>query len=411
MNHWRVMVALRLFGTASGNRLMSFVGILSISGLTVAVAVLLTVLSVVNGFERELRERVLAVLPHGTVMSRGTSVDWSAEARKFREHPDVLGAAPVVEGAGLLVRDGELTGVTFKGIDTLQEAQVSILPRFVSDGALEALAATRYGVLLGEGLADKLQIKTGDKVALVLPNVSFSLAGPVVTTKRLLVTGTFKTGADMDNSYIYLNIDDARKLKRQKDIDGIVIKVRDLFEVHTVLYDLVSDADSRELYGVSWMRQNGNLYDAIGTQKATLFLLLLILVAVATFNVVSNLVMTVDGNRGEIAILKTMGASPLDLSVIFMIHGVLVGAIGLMLGLGFGALLTVSLSWIYTTLSNVFSLELMNEYFVHYLPTEIQALDVLLITMVCLVISLLATLYPAWRAAMANPVEALQYDV
>lgn len=409
LSDWRWLVALRLFGTASANQLMSFVGVLSIGGLAVAVAVLLSVLSVVNGFEKELEERVLAVLPHGTIYSRQGLEDWRALQQDILAHPDVIGAAPVVEGSGLIVADGNMMGVAFRGIDVTQEGSVSILPDFVESDGLAALADTRYGALIGRELADELGVSTGDKISLVLPDVQMSLAGPVITTKRVQVVGLFQVGADLDRSHVFLNLHDARKLKRQAEIDGIVIRTNDLFQVPRVIQEIVNR--NYTLFGISWMRQNGNLYDAIGTQKATLFLLLMLLVMVAMFNVVSNLVMTVDDNRSEIAILRTMGATPGDLRVVFMVHGMVVGVVGLVLGLLLGLLLTWSLAQLYETVSAVFELNLMKEYFIRYLPVDVQMRDVAMISVASLLVSLLATLYPAGRAATANPVEALQYDV
>ncbi len=406
---WRWLVALRLFGTASANQLMSFVGVLSIGGLAIAVAVLLSVLSVVNGFEKELRERVLAVLPHATIYSRDGFGDWQTLQQDILAHPEVMGAAPVVEGTGLVVSDGVMTGVAFRGIDVEQEGTVSILPDFVDSGALDTLAKTRYGAIVGYELAQDLGVSPGDKISLVLPDVQMSLAGPVITTKRIRVVGLFRVGADMDRSHIFLNLEDAKKLKRQSDIDGIVIRVDDMFQVHRIIQDIV--IQDYTIYGASWMRQNGNLYDAIGTQKATLFLLLMLLVMVAMFNVVSNLVMTVDDNRSEIAILRTMGGTPLDLRVVFMVHGMVVGIVGLVLGLFLGLALTWSLAQLYELVSRAFELNLMQEYFIRYLPVEVQLGDILMISVASLVVSLLATIYPAGRAAGANPVEALQYDV
>ncbi len=388
---------------------MSFIGVLSIGGLAVAVAVLLTVLSVVNGFEKELRERVLAVLPHATIYSRQGITDWPALRAQLMTHPDVTGAAPIVEGSALAVSNGQLTGVAFRGIDTELEGTVSILPAFVPTATFETLAATKFGVLLGAELAAELGVTAGDSLTLVLPDVRLSFAGPVVTTKRMLVVGTFQVDADIDKSHLFMNFEDARRLKRQTEVDGVVIRVNDLFEVPRIVQEAIRHDFS--LYGVSWMRQNGNLYDAIGTQKATLFLLLMLLVAVAMFNVVSNLVMTVDENRSEIAILRTMGATAGDLKVIFLLHGLVVGFFGLLLGLLLGFLMTFGLSAGYELIATSFQVNLMQEYFIRYLPTEILLDDVLMISAASLSVSVLATLYPASRAANANPVEALQYDV
>lgn len=403
-------MAFRMLGTSSSHRLMSFTGLLSIGGLSLAVAVLLTVLSVVNGFERELRERVLAVLPHATIYSHTGFVNgWQTERQSLLIHPDVIGVAPVVEGSAMLVTGGQLKGVAFRGIDPAIEPTVSILPQHIESGELSALGEVKFGVMLGAEVAEALNVSVGDQISMVLPDVSYSLAGPVLSTRRLQIVAIFRVGADMDGHHVYLHLSDAMLLKRQTAVDGLVLKVDDLFDVHRVIHELALNDPDR--YGISWMRQNGNLYDAIGTQKATLFLLLMILIGVAAFNVVSNLVMTVDDNRSEIAILRTMGASPGDLRLIFMAHGLLVCIVGLIVGLIIGFLLTNSLSGLYAFITSAFELNLMQQYFIRYLPTEILWMDVLVICLVSLLISLVATLYPATRAARANPVEALQYEV
>ena len=389
---------------------MSFIGLLSIVGLTLAVAVLVTVLSVVNGFERELRERILGVLPHGTIYSRHGFADWQREMKAFRAHPDVTGVAPLIEGTGLLVNAGKLHGVQFRGIDTRLEADVSILPGLMTSGDFDSLADRKFGVVIGAELAVMLDIGLGDTVSLVLPQVRYSLGGPVLTTRQLTVTGLFRVGADLDKSQVLLSLDDAMKLKRQSHIDGLVLRLDDMFDAPRVLHEIVLEHDNQDLFGVSWMRQNGSLYDAIGTQKATLFLLLMILVAVAAFNVVSNLVMTVDDNKGEIAILKTMGASTSDMRLIFILHGMMVCVTGLAMGLLLGLLLTACLESFYAGVSEFFGLNLMSEYFIRYLPVEVQVEDILMIIGVSLFICLLATIYPATRAANANPVEVLAHE-
>lgn len=411
LNDWRIMMALRLFGTVSGNRLMSFVGFLSVAGLTLAVAVLVVVLSVVNGFEKELKERVLGVLPHGTLYTRSVRFDWQTERQRVLQHSEIVGAAPVVEGAGLVVSGGELVGIQFRGIDTSLEHTVSILPRYLVDGVLSSLAEPGFRTIVGSELADALDIGTGDSVTLVLPEVRPTLAGPVMTTRRLQVAGVFNVGADLDKNVMLLNLDDAKKLKRRTAVDGLVIRTIDLFQAPRILHELMLSSDNDNLFGVSWMRQHGNLYDAIQTQKATMFFLLLILVAVAAFNIVSNLVMTVDDSRSEIAILKTMGASPADLRLVFVCHGLTVCVTGLVLGMIAGSLITLSLGPLYSSLSDWLGLNLMSEYFIRYLPIEIRASDLVAIGLSSLMVCSIATIFPASRAARANPVEVLAHEV
>ncbi len=449
---WRVGIAMRLLGSAADSRLISFTGVLSIGGLVLAVAVLVTVLSVMNGFDRELRERVLGVLPQGTIYMQddsqtnaqttpqadpqtdqgrqetppsphATAPDqgnnppntspktWHHLIAEFLEHPDVIGAAPVVEGTGLILHQRDLVGVNFRGVEPEYERTVSILPQFFIAGALADLASVPFGVVMGEELATQLGVDIGSKITLVLPRVSYTLAGPSFTTRSLTLVGLFRVGADIDQHQLLVHLPVAMRLKRQQSIDGIVIRSADLFETHRVMQELILSASHKNLYAVSWMRRYGNLYDAIQTQKTTLFLLLIILVAVAAFNVVSNLVLTVDDNRPGIAILRTLGASSSDLRLIFLIHGLAVGVIGILLGVLIGVLLTLSLSSIYVAVSELFSLNLMSEYFVRHLPTEIMFSDIGYISAVSLVICLLATLYPASRAAAAIPVRILQHEI
>ena len=424
---WRLAVALRLLFSARvsirNSRLISFTGLISIGGLVLAVAVLVTVLSVMNGFERELRERVLNVLPQGTLyiqqdipqdaarLSGDSSTDWRGLVAEFLTHPEVTGAAPLVEGKGLIVHAGELVGVNFRGLVPEYEQTVSILHQFFVSGSMQALASHPFGVVMGEELAHRLGVELGNKITLVLPQVNYTLAGPSFTTKSLHLVGVFRVGADLDKHQIFVQLPAAMRLKRQTDIDGIVIQSTDLFNVHSIMQELVVASSHKYLYPVSWMRHYGNLYEAIQTQKSTLFLLLIILVAVAAFNLVSNLMLTLDDNRANIAILRTLGAAPAEIQLIFLLHGLAVGLIGVLLGVLIGLLLSLSLGYIYTYLSELFSLNLMSEYFIRYLPTDIIWGDILYISGLSLMICLIATIYPAAKAAAVAPVKALQHAI
>lgn len=411
MKAWQWMVAFRYSRSSAADQLVSFMSLVSIFGLVLGVAILVIVLSVMNGFERELRVRVLGVLPHGVVFSERGFDDWDAVAEKLLLHPEVIAVAPYAEGSGLVVANREVSGIRFYGIDPAREPDVSILGNFLLEGDMSSLSPGSFKALIGSTLAGMLNVGVGDRVTLVLPDAQLTLAGPLPRTRRFEISGIFEVGADADKNQVLLNITDANRLRRVHGIDALRIRVDDLFEAPRVLSEVLSTLDSREVFASSWARRYGNLYDAIQVQKSTMFLLLLILVAVAAFNVVSNLVMTVDDKRGDIAILRTIGASPGSILSVFIMHGALVGAIGVATGLLVGVLVTSSLSDIYVFVDGALGLGLMDEYFVHYLPTEILVSDIVTIGIVSMVICLIATLYPALKAARSRPVEALQYDI
>ncbi|MCB1691894.1 MAG: lipoprotein-releasing ABC transporter permease subunit [Pseudomonadales bacterium] len=407
---WRWMIARRYTSAGAADRLLSFMSLLSISGLVLGVAVLVVVLSVMNGFERELRTRVLGVLAHAVIFDERGFEDWTVAAALIDSHPDVEAVAPFSEGSGLVVVNDKVSGVVWNGIDPALESRVSILGHYVVSGALDSLTRGSYRAAIGTTLAARLGVVVGDKVTLVLPDTQLTLAGPIPRTRRFEIAALFNVGADVDKGQLLMNIEDADRLRRIKHVDGIRLRLDDLFKAPEVVRDILSLPEASNWYGSTWMRRYGNLYDAIQLQKSTMFLLLLMLVAVAAFNVVSNLVMTVNDKRGDIAILRTLGASPGSIMRIFIMHGVLVGAVGVVIGIMVGVVVSLYLGPIYTAVDNVLGLGLMDEYFIHYLPSRLLAGDVVVVGVVSLVICLLSTIYPAWKAATSHPVEALQYD-
>ncbi len=407
---WHLFVASRYSVSGTTDHLVSFMSLISITGLVLGVAVLVLVLSVMNGFEEELRRRVLGVVPHGVIYSRESAVNWDLARRRFEDHAEVEAVAPLIEGNGLILANGELAGVNFTGIDPQLEPGVSIVQNYFLSGGLASLVDGGYRVLLGQPLASILNVDVGDKITLVLPDLRLGLAGPMPTMKRLTVAGLFKVGSDLDKSQLYLHIRDAQKIKRQQDIDGLRIRVSDLFQAPRILHELILKSDDEPLYAFSWMRRHGNLYDAIQMQKTTMFLLLLMLVAVAAFNVVSNLMMTVQDKRSDIAILRTMGASHGSIRRIFIFHGCFVGIVGITIGILIGSLLAFWLGDIYRFVDEGLGLGLMDEYFIQYLPTRILASDLVVVAVLSFLICFLATIYPASRAAASNPIEALQYE-
>ncbi|MCZ6502836.1 MAG: lipoprotein-releasing ABC transporter permease subunit [Gammaproteobacteria bacterium] len=407
---WRLQVAIRYSVSSTSDHLVSFMSLISIFGLVLGVAVLVIVLSVMNGFEQELRERVLGVVPHGVVYSHVPGTDWQLLMQRWEAHANIEAVAPLVEGSGLALANGELVGVSFTGIDPALESGVSIVQNHFVAGTLDGLTKGSFNVVLGQPLAARLNVDVGDKVTLVLPDLNIGIAGPMPTVKRFSVSGLFKVGSDLDKSQLYMHIKDAMKIQRQKEIDGVRVRVDDLFAAPEILHELVLTTGDRELYASSWMRRHGNLYDAIQMQKTTMFLLLLMLVAVAAFNVVSNLMMTVQDKYPDIAILRTIGASPGSIRAIFIMHGCFVGIAGITIGIVLGTILANWLGDIYGFLDESFGLGIMDEYFIQYLPTRVLASDIVVVATVSFVICVVATIYPASRAAAANPVETLQYE-
>lgn len=410
MTHWPGLTALRYSKSRSGDGLVSSMTAISVSGLILGVAVLVLVLSIMNGFERELRERVLGVLAHGVLSSYQPLENWAVTAAQIEQHPEVIGTAPIQEGNALVVANGVVEGIQLAGISPAFEVKVSKIPDYMIDGEFSSLASGQFRLLLGHSLAQKLGVLVGDRITLVLPEAQMTMAGPQPRMRRFEVGGVFRVGSDVDKTQIYIHIDDALKLSRKRGVSSIRIAVDDLFEAPRVIREIAASLPQQDWFGSSWLRQHGNLYDAIQTQKTTLFLLLLMLVAVAAFNIVSNLILIVNEKRTDIAILRTMGASGRDILQIFLYQGLLIGAGGIIIGLIIGGITAAYVTSLYQWIDQSLGLGLMDEYFIHYLPSQILASDLVLIGFVSLFICFLATLYPAYVAGKTLPAEALRYE-
>lgn len=381
-------------------------------GLILGVAVLIVVLSVMNGFDRELKERVLGVLPHGAVVSRTPMKNWQQIRQQLEKHSQIIASAPFINGSALLMSQQKIQGVSFTGVEPALESKVSIIDEFFIAGSLQELNRTRFGLVMGQALADKLKLSLGDQVTMVLPQATLTLVGPVPRLKRFTLAGIFRTGADIDRTLVLIHLRDAtRILKLPEGAQGIRVLVQDLFTVGKVLRELLPDLPGENLFVQSWMHSiHGNLYQAIRMQKSTMFLLLMLVVAVAVFNVVSSLVMMVTDKQGDIAILRTMGASAADIMGIFQVYGTMIGLIGVLLGATLGALFSWWISDIYLWIEGVLQLNIMSEYFIDYLPSQFLLADLLTVCGATLLICSGATLFPAIKAARANPAEALRYE-
>ena len=388
---------------------LSFIGLVAVGGLALSVAVLVVVVSVINGFERELEQRVFGVLPHVTVFGRSPLTADGADLELLRAVPGVVGAAPFVQGAGLAAVTDRVAGVLILGIDPDLHGAVSTFARHV-DGPL-GLEAGAYGVVLGAGVAARLRVGVGDAITLVLPAATVTPAGIFPRQKKFRVTGLLRSQSEVDARAAYVHVADAAKLFRLGGrVHGYQLRAGDLFEADAIGASVVARLGRDRVVAQAWTRSHGNLYRAIGVQKSTMFILLSFLVAVAAFNLVSTLVMVVNQRSGDVAILRTLGGSGGTVVGAFVLLGLLLGGAGIALGAALGTGLAVLLPGLYAAVSGALDLDLMNQYFVNYLPVEVRPSDLTGIVLTALGLCLLSTLYPAWRAAALAPSRVLAHE-
>ncbi|NLW04567.1 MAG: lipoprotein-releasing ABC transporter permease subunit [Pseudomonadaceae bacterium] len=408
-----LLIGLRYTRAKRRNHFISFISLTSMLGMMLGVAVLILVLSVMNGFDRELRERILGMVPHLAIKNYQDFSNWQAVAKELGEHPEVIGVAPFVNGQGMLIHEGYNRGTLVAGILPEYENQVSIVGQHLQAGiTLDALQPGEYGILLGDLLARFLRVGTGDKVTLLLPEASITPAGVFPRLKRFTVLGTFKVGAELDGNLAYVHLHDMQTLMRlDNNIEGLRLQLDDLFQASRLTRELVNKL-GYPYRGSDWTQSQGNLFQAIQMEKRMIGLLLMIIVAVAAFNIVSTLVMMVTDKQADIAILRTLGASPGTIMRIFMVQGLTIGVVGTLVGVALGILLALNVSDLVLWLEGLLGIQFLdaNVYFINYLPSELRWDDVRFITISALVLSLLSTLYPAWRASKIQPADALRYD-
>ncbi|UYM16664.1 lipoprotein-releasing ABC transporter permease subunit [Endozoicomonas euniceicola] len=406
-------IGLRYTRAKRRNHFISFISLMSMIGLTLGVCVLIIVMSVMNGFDRELRTRILGMVPHAsiTAVSGGMS-EWQEMLERAVEFNGVEAAAPFIDGQGMLANGSSVRGTMVYGIDPEYEKQVSIINNHMVQGSLDDLKPGEFGIVLGELSAQYLGVTLGDKVTMVLPEANVNLAGVFPRMRRFTVVGLFSVGADLDGSLSYIHIQDAaRFLRVPEGVEGIRLKMHDLFRAPAIAWDLAMTLPGR-YFVQDWTRTQGRLFQAIQMEKTMVGLLLTLIVAVAAFNIVSTLVMVVTDKQSDIAILRTLGASPRTIMGIFMVQGSLIGIIGTVLGVVLGVIAALNVAGIVSTIEQVLSIRFLSPdvYFISYLPSELQWQDVAVISVAGLLMSFLATLYPAWRASKTQPAEALRYD-
>ena len=402
-------IALRYSSARDG--FLSFVTLIAGAGLALGTAVLVLVLSVMNGFDRELRERVLGSLPHAIIVAPGGLRDWEAVAALAAEDARVTAVAPLTRGAALLAASGRVEAIQLTGVEPGAEARVSIVPDRMIAGDFAALQAGRFGVVLGAELAAVLGVAEGDVVTLVMPDPRITFAGAFPRQKRLRVVGRFELDTELDESGAYVHLADARRLLRVPETaEGVRLRVDDLFATEDIVRGLLAQMRDQDVRGYDWRGSHGNLYAAIGLQKRIMFVLLSLLVAVAAFNVVSMLTMVVRNRRGDIAILRTLGLAPRALVAIFLDQGLLIAAAGIATGLAVGALAAQGLPHVVGVLENQLERDLLAEYFVRELPVMVRAGDLALVGLVAFAIALATTWWPARRALGVEPAEELRHE-
>lgn len=410
-----VFIGTRYTRAKRRSHFVSFISLTSMIGLALGVLVMIVVLSVMNGFDREMRTRILGMVPQATVESYQPIDDWRALAEKVKAHEHVTAVAPFTQMQGMLSANGAVQTVMVDAVDPLEEAKVSIIPDFFKQGSLAELKAGGFGIVIGQLAAQKLGVGIGDKVTLILPEVAVTPAGVFPRMKRFTVVGTFRVGAgEVDGGLSLIHLEDAARLQRWKtnQVQGLRLKLDDLFQAPRVAWEIARTLTDNDFYARDWTRSHGNLYQAIRMEKTMIGLLLLLIVAVAAFNIISTLVMVVTDKKSDIAILRTLGATPGQIMATFMVQGTVIGVIGTLVGgvLGVVAALNVS-AWI-SALEKLLGHQFLasDVYFIDYLPSQLMLDDVVLVCGAALVLSFFATLYPAWRAARTQPAEALRYE-
>lgn len=409
-----VFIGTRYTRAKRRNHYISFISLTSMIGLALGVLAMIVVLSVMNGFQKEMRARILGMVPHAVLQQTSGPLDnWQHVADVAKQNPKIVGAVPYTEVDGMLSYKGMMQPIEVDGVDPALETQVSIIGQHMVRGSLDDLKATEFGVVIGEITARRFHVNVGDSLLLIVPEPSTAPGGITPRMQRLNVVGIFKVGAELDSTLALIHVDDAASLMRWQpgQVQSVRIAVKDLFQAPDV-----SAAIARQLgdgyRSVDWTHTQGSLFSAMKMEKTMIGLLLLLIVAVAAFNIIATLIMVVADKRADIAILRTLGATPKQIMAIFMVQGTVIGLIGTVIGCVLGVLAAYNVTAIVSTLERVAGTHVFNSdiYFINYLPSDPQISDIVLICVAALSMSFLATLYPAWRAASTQPAESLRYE-
>jgi lipoprotein-releasing system permease protein len=407
-------IGLRYTRAKRRTQFISFITLTSVLGIALGVTALIAVLSVMNGFEAELRERILGMTAHTTISGPyGQLDDWQSLAERTKSLPHVQGAAPFIQGQVMVNADRQVSGSLIQGILPELESNVSEVSNHMVVGRLSDLKSGEFGIVLGAELASHLGVMLGDKITIITPQVNSTPAGILPRLKRFTVIGMFKVGMfEYDRNMAMIHIDDAGKLFRiEPAVSGLRLKLDDLFNAPVIAQNM-ADALGDEYRLSDWTKAHSNFFRAVQTEKRVMFIILLLIVAVAAFNIVSTLVMVVTDKRGDIAILKTQGLSNIAVMGIFIVLGCVIGSVGTLIGMLGGVALALNVETIVPAIEKAFGVQFLaaDVYYISEVPSKLIWSDVYWITGMAFLLSLLATLYPAWQAARINPAEVLRYE-
>lgn len=407
-------IGLRYTRARRRNHFISFISATSMLGIALGIIALIVVLSVMNGFHKEIHQRILAMTSHATLSDPyGGLADWQSMLEQIRNRPHVVGVAPFVELQGMLASGTQVSGALIRGIDPIAEDEVAELRRHMVEGSVDSLSEGAFHIILGQDLADYLGLRPGDKVTLVTPEVSATPIGVMPRLKRFTVSGTFAVGmADYDRNAAFIHLaDGARLLNLGTAVSGIRIKFDDIWQAPRL-----ARAIAYELGGVyrlvDWTQIHRNFFNALALEKRMMGIILSLIVAVAAFNIVSALVMVVTDKQADIAILRTLGLSPLEVMGIFIVQGTAIGLVGTLVGVVAGVTLAFHVEPVVAWIEGLFGVHFLDPaiYYISELPSDVHLSDVLTVGGGAFALSVLATLYPAWRAAQVQPAEALRYE-
>jgi len=411
---YELLIGLRYTHAKRRNHFISFISIVSMAGIALGVTALIVVLSVMNGFQEELRARILGVAAHLEISGPGDRLaDWPGVLAQAQQNKEVAAGAPYVNAQGMLANGDMVRGAIIRGVLPERESQVADFAQFMKSGTLADLRPGEFGIILGAELARALNVYPGDKVVLLTPQGNITPAGVMPRVKQFTVTGIFAAGMfEYDSGLALIHLQDGQKLLRLgDDVSGVRLKLTELFRAPWVTRELAQTL-SGTYYLTDWTQSHANFFRAVAIEKRMMFLILLLIVAVAAFNIVSTLVMAVTDKQSDIAILRTLGAKPGSIMKIFIVQGAFIGVFGTVLGVAGGVLLALNLETVVPVIERMAGMDLFpaDVYYINELPSKLDWGDVGVIGGISLLISLVATLYPSWRASRINPAEALRYE-